>query len=100
MSTKSRFLVGFGIAVLLVGAYLATAIFLGAPIGEPCDKEWGCKGANAVCLEGEAAFCSRHCESASECPSGWSCGDVSVLTFDGKSAEPEESSTPVCLPPS
>jgi hypothetical protein len=97
--TKS-WIIGGGAAAVLIGGYLATVAFLGAEIGDPCDKEWGCKGFDAVCLEGDAPLCSRHCESAAECPTGWACESVQVLTFDGKSEQPEESSTPVCLPQS
>ncbi|HWB80584.1 MAG TPA: hypothetical protein VG755_36720 [Nannocystaceae bacterium] len=83
--------------VMIIG-YFASAATLGAEIGQSCDKEWGCKGLSASCLEGPQPFCSRACEADGDCPSGWSCGDVAVLTFDGKSEKPEESSTKMCLP--
>lgn len=96
MKTGTKIGLAFG-GVMIVG-YFISAATLGAEIGEPCDKEWGCKGLSASCLEGQSAFCSRSCTATSECPSGWSCGDVAVLTFDGKSEKPEESSTKMCLP--
>lgn len=96
MKTTTK--IGLAFGVLLIGGYFTTTVTLGAEIGQSCDKEWGCKGLNAQCIEGPAPFCSANCESPNECPSGWSCGDVAVLTFDGKSEKPEESSTKMCLP--
>jgi hypothetical protein len=94
-----RWILGLGFAVVAVAAYFVMTMVMGGEIGQPCDKEWGCKGLSAVCLEGEASFCSRHCEAAQECPDGWSCADVRVLKIDGKDGSIDESAAPVCLPP-
>lgn len=96
MKTTTK--IGLAFGVVLIGGYFGMASTMGAEIGQPCDKEWGCKGLAASCLEGEHPFCSRACESNADCPSDWACGDVAVLTFDGKSEKPDESSTKMCLP--
>ena len=98
MTKKTRLFIGLGFGAVLIVAYLFTAAFMGAEIGEPCDEEWGCQGLDAVCLEGEAPFCSMHCDSDDQCPDSWTCGDVRVLNIDGKTGDVEESSAPVCLP--
>lgn len=98
MTKKTRLFIGLGFGALLMVAYLLTAAFMGAQTGEPCDKEWGCKGFEAVCIEGDAPFCSIPCEADSECPEDWSCGDVLVYNIDGKSGGVDESSAPMCLP--
>ncbi len=98
MSKGTRLLIGLGVGAALIGGYFALAAFMGAEIGQACDKEWGCKGLNAVCLEGDTSMCSRHCTSADECPDGYVCDSVAVMTIDGKSGDVDESSTPVCLP--
>ena len=95
-STKT--VIGIGAAVVLIGGYFAMTALMGAEIGQPCDKEFGCKGLNSVCLEGGDTMCSKHCETADDCPSGYTCDPVKVLTIDGKSGDVDESSSPVCLP--
>lgn len=98
MERKTRLLIGIGAGALLIGGYFAMTALMGAEIGEPCDGEFGCKGLNAVCLEGESPFCSKHCESDAECPADWTCGDAKVITIDGQNGDVAESSAPVCLP--
>lgn len=98
MNKSSRFFIGLGSALVLASAWFITSAVMGAEAGEPCDPEWGCKGLESVCLEGDAPLCSVHCESDDACPSGWTCNDVPVLNINGKSGEVTESSTPVCLP--
>lgn len=98
MGSSTKLIIGFGFAAVMIGGYFAMSAFMGAEIGQPCDKEFGCKGLDGVCLEGGDTMCSRHCESADECPSGYSCDHVKVLNIDGKTGEVDESSAPVCLP--
>lgn len=98
MTKGTRLFIGLGVGAALIGGYLALTAFMGAEIGHACDKEWGCKSLDAVCLEGDASMCSRHCESAAECPTGYVCESVAVMTIDGQSGDVDESSTPVCLP--
>ncbi|MEM6989139.1 MAG: hypothetical protein AAF721_01540 [Myxococcota bacterium] len=95
---SKKLIIGVGAGATLIAACFVASATLGAEVGQPCDKEWGCKGLDGVCLEGDAPMCSQHCEEDSECPDGWSCADVKVLTFDGKSQTPDESAAPVCLP--
>jgi len=99
MTKKTRLFIGLGSAVVLIGAYLLTVAFLGAETGQPCDKEWGCKGMEAVCIEGDAPFCSIPCEADEQCPPDWSCADVKVYNIDGKSGDVDETAAPMCLPP-
>lgn len=98
MERKTRVFIGLGAAAVLVAGYFAMTAFMGAEIGEPCDEEFGCKGLNGVCLEGEESFCSQHCQSDAECPEGWTCDDAKVITINGQSGDVAESSSPVCLP--
>lgn len=98
MTKGTRLMIGLGVGAALIGGYLVTTAFLGAEIGQACDKEWGCKGLDSVCLQGDASMCSRHCTSAEECPDGYVCDTVAVVTIDGKSGSVDESTAPVCLP--
>ena len=72
---------------------------MGADLGQPCDKEWGCKGLDAICLEGdEDNMCSKNCATSDECPEGFECGPIAVWTLDGKNANPDVSADQACLP--
>jgi hypothetical protein len=92
-------MIGLVATVVLVGGYFMTALLLGAEIGQPCDKEWGCKGLDAYCLEGDdASICSQSCSGASDCPDGYACAPITVWTLDGQSPNPEVSADQACIP--
>ena len=97
MSGKTRFLISLCLAVLIGAAYFASSMFMGAELGQPCDKEWGCKGLDGVCLEGDAPFCSRSCND-NDCPDGHTCSGVQKLTIDGKTGAVDEGVAKMCLP--
>lgn len=94
-----RLLIGLGGGALLIGGYFVMAMTMGAEIGQPCDKEWGCKGLDAMCLEGDGdSMCSKACKTGSDCPDGYACGSITTWTFDGKSANPEVGEDLACVP--
>lgn len=99
MGKSTRLLIGVGASVIFIGGYFVMATVMGAQLGEPCDKEWGCKGLDAYCLEGDDSnMCSHSCESSSDCPEGYECAPITVWTLDGKSPTPGESTDQACLP--
>lgn len=99
MGKRTKLFIGIGSAVVLIGAYFVMVMIMGADLGQPCDEEWGCKGLDAICLQGDDAnMCSTNCASGADCPDGFECGSITVWTLDGKSANPDVSADKACIP--
>ena len=71
--------VGGAIVVLLFmfGGSIALNYIIGKDAGQPCSDSYRCRGyliAGAQCLnDGGRYYCSKSCDSDSDCPAQWSC---------------------------
>ena len=83
--------------VVVLVAILGARFVFGIALGDPCSDAFLCNALPARCVldAADAGFCSRPCQSASECPDGWSCEPVSRVLHDGTVLEQE----PLCIPP-
>ena len=72
--------------------YSAYDYFTGSERGDTCEWNQDCKGNlygkfGSQCLDagdGTGGFCTGTCDSAAECPAGWSCEDVDYYENDVK----------------
>ena len=93
-----------GAFIVVLGIAWAVAAKLeGKEVGEACEANRGlCNGEGGECLfpKAGAGYCSVTCKTAAQCPKGWACGKVSVVTYSGKTgAKTKTGSTQMCLRP-
>ncbi len=72
--------------VVGIGGYKAYKSFVaGAPLGETCAATVDCAGATSFCVNAPNGFCSVACKSASDCPSGFTCNEVTWVARNSTS---------------
>jgi hypothetical protein len=57
------------------GGYFAFRMFVGSPLGGPCNDQSDCQGFSPICLSDDTGtYCSVHCDGPQDCPVGYACG--------------------------
>jgi len=84
--------------VFLVCVTVGAIQVFGRDFGEPCADSYSCKGfllGGAECVEIDSkSYCTRYCDTDSECPEQWSCRGATPTVLGVKTSTTDE----VCMP--